>query len=84
MVETRAELAEVAAWAQGIEAVQARIASRFRRPEPRRRVLDYLKGLVSPIERKNGWQLAEQAGDPIPWPATIGTPTWCGMTCDTM
>jgi len=66
MVETKAELAEVAAWAKGIEAVHARIAGRFRRPEPRRRVLDYLKGLLSPIERKNGWQLAEQAGDARP------------------
>ena len=66
MVETKAELAEVAAWAKGIEAVHARITGRFRRPEPRRRVLDYLKGLLSSIERKNGWQLAEQAGDSSP------------------
>ena len=42
------------------------IAGRFRRPEPRRRVLDYLRGLVSSVERKNGWQLAEQAGDATP------------------
>ena len=60
------EMAEVVAWAEGIEAVHARIAGRFGRVEPRRRVLDYLKGLVSPIERKNGWQLAEQAGDLTP------------------
>ncbi len=60
------ELAEVAAWAQGIEAVHARIAGRFSRPEPRRRVLAYLKGLLSSIERKNCWQLAEQAGDLSP------------------
>ena len=66
MVEADIELAEVAAWAEGIEAVHARIAGRFGRVEPRRRVLDYLKGLVSPIERKNGWQLAEQAGDLTP------------------
>ena len=42
------------------------IAGRFRRPEPRRRVLDYLRGLLSLVERKNGWQLAEQAGDATP------------------
>ena len=57
------ELAEVARWAEGIEQVHSCIAGRFRRPEPRRRVLDYLRGLVSSVERKNGWQLAEQAGD---------------------
>ena len=58
--------AEVARWAEGIEQVHSRIAGRFRRPEPRRRVLDYLRGLVSSVERKNGWQLAEQAGDATP------------------
>ena len=42
------------------------IAERFRRPEPRRRVLDYLRALLSPVERKNGWQLAEQIGDATP------------------
>lgn len=66
MVEAETQLAEIVAWAQGIETVHARIAGRFRRPEPRRRVMDYLKGLLSPIERKNGWQLAEQAGDLTP------------------
>ena len=60
------ELAEVARWAEGIEQVHSCIAGRFRRPEPRRRVLDYLRGLVSSVERKNGWQLAEQVGDATP------------------
>ena len=41
-------------------------AGRFRRPEPRRRVLEYLRGRLSSVERKNGWQLAEQAGDTTP------------------
>ncbi len=40
------------------------IGGRIRRTKPRRRVLDYLKGLLSPIQRKNGWQLAVQTGDP--------------------
>ena len=29
-------------------------------------MLDYLRGLLSPVERKNGWQLAERAGDATP------------------
>ena len=62
----REEEPEVAHWAEGIEQVHSCIAGRFRRPEPRRRVLDYLRGLVSSVERKNGWQLAEQAGDATP------------------
>ena len=60
------EVAEVARWAKGIDQVHQCIAGRFRRPEPRHRVLDYLRGLLSPVERKNGWQLAEQAGDATP------------------
>ena len=66
MVVGRDEVAEVARWAEGIERVHECIAGRFRRPEPRRRALEYLRGLLSPVERKNGWQLAEQAGDATP------------------
>ena len=47
-------------WADGIEQVHECIAGRSRRPEPRRRALVYLQGLLSPVERKNGWLLAEQ------------------------
>jgi SRSO17 transposase len=64
--QDQAELDEVAAWAAGLEAMHARIADRFTRPEPRQRALAYVKGLLSPIERKNGWQLAEQAGEATP------------------
>ena len=63
----REEVGEVVRWAEGIERVHECIAGRFRRPEPRRRSLEYLKGLLSPVERKNGWQLAEQAGDATPY-----------------
>ena len=66
MVVGRDEVAEVVRWAEGIERVHECIAGRFRRPEPRRRALTYLRGLLSPVERKNGWQLAEQAGDATP------------------
>ncbi len=59
-------MAEFARWALGIERVHRCIAGRFRRPGPRRRALEYLKGLLSQVERKNGWQLAEQAGDATP------------------
>ncbi len=67
MVVGRDEVAEVARWAEGIERVHQCIAGRFQRPEPRRRALEYLKGLLSPVERKNGWQLVEQAGDATPY-----------------
>jgi SRSO17 transposase len=57
---------DAARWAQALDEVMARIASRFSRVEPRRRALAYLRGLLAPVERKNGWQLAEAAGDRTP------------------
>ena len=60
------ELEEVEAWACGLDAMHFLIADRFERREPRQRALAYLKGLLSPLERKNGWQLAEFAGDSTP------------------
>nr|WP_107409043.1 IS701 family transposase [Streptomyces misionensis] len=45
-----------------------RIAGRFRRVEPRAAARAYLRGLLSSVERKNCWQLAEQAGHTRPGP----------------
>jgi SRSO17 transposase len=53
-------------WARRLDGLVERIAPRFRRVEPRRRAAAYLKGLLAPVERKNGWQLAEAAGDSTP------------------
>ena len=63
---TKTTFVEVWKWGQELERLQRRIAPRFARPEPRRRALAYLKGIVSAIERKNGWQLAEHAGEARP------------------
>ena len=49
-----------------IEGVHARIAPRFRRAEARTRARRYLAGLLGPVERKNGWQLAEYLGESGP------------------
>ncbi len=57
---------EVEKWLEALEALHARIAPHFRRSEPRERSLAYLKGLLSGVERRNGWQLAEQAGEETP------------------
>lgn len=61
-----AEEIEARAWAEGLEALHARMAQHFARPEVRETSLLYVKGLLSPVERKNSWQLAEQAGDKTP------------------
>jgi SRSO17 transposase len=59
--------AEVAAWTAGWDEIQERIGPRFARSEQRQRVRRSVDGLLSPVERKNGWQLAEQAGEARPY-----------------
>jgi SRSO17 transposase len=59
--------AQASAWAEELDAMFAFIQQRFPRDEPRQHALAYLKGLLSPVERKNSWQLAEAAGDPTPY-----------------
>lgn len=46
--------------------VEARLAPHFGRREARAHGIAYLHGLLSPIQRKNAWQLAEAAGDSTP------------------
>ena len=57
---------EIVSWAEQLTEVVERIGPRFLRSEPRQHALVYLQGLLSPVERKNSWQLAEQAGEPGP------------------
>jgi SRSO17 transposase len=57
---------EAKGWAQALDELMGRLASRFGRVEPRRRAVAYLRGLLAPVGRKNGWQLAEAAGDRTP------------------
>jgi SRSO17 transposase len=59
-------LAEVEGWAAQFERLCERIAPRFARPEVRRRAAGFLRGLLGGVDRKNGWQLAEQAGETTP------------------
>ena len=61
-----ATIDDAAAWSEEFTALLGRVGPRFGRVEPRRRAAAYLKGLLAPVERKNGWQLAEAAGDRTP------------------
>lgn len=49
-----------------LDALHAAIAPHFHRPEVRARARRYLDGLLAPIARKNGWQLAEALGERTP------------------
>ena len=61
-----------------LAALKERIGGLFRRAEPRRQIGLLLEGLIGGAERKNGWQLAEYAGDPAPWrmQALLGRTLW--------
>jgi SRSO17 transposase len=57
---------EVEAWTAELESLFARVAPRFGRVEVRRRMQDYVRGLLGPVGRKNSWQVAEYAGHGTP------------------
>lgn len=57
---------QVCRWGGEVNGVTERIGSRFFRREQREHAGRYLRGLISRVERKNGWQLAEQLGDSTP------------------
>src|SRR5512146_2774874 len=65
-------------WGRALEEVKERLGVLFERIEPRRAVWAYIDGLLSGVERKTGWQLAEQAGDRGPWriQAVLGRGRW--------
>lgn len=60
------QMRDVDEWAKELERLHTQIAPHFARAEPRKRALAYLQGLLSSVERKNGWQLAEEAGEVTP------------------
>jgi len=57
---------EVSRWAEHLEGLHQRIGPHFARSEQRKRALSYLKGLLGPAQRKNGWQVAEAIGESTP------------------
>jgi SRSO17 transposase len=57
---------DVEGWVEQFESGFARIAGRFGRVEPRRRARAFLLGLLSDVDIRSCWQLAEQAGDASP------------------
>ncbi|WP_412775252.1 IS701 family transposase [Streptomyces violaceus] len=53
-------------WDRDLDDLFTNIGHRFGRVEPRRRMRDYVRGLLAPVARKNSWQLAENAGHSTP------------------
>jgi SRSO17 transposase len=58
--------ADLDIWESELEDVLARIRPLFYRTESKKHAAQYLRGLLSPIQRKNGWTIAEHVGEPEP------------------
>jgi SRSO17 transposase len=78
MTDAEATTAAVRQWAKALDGLGERIGSRFARAEPRQRAVAYLRGLLSAVERKNSWQVAEEVGDATPYGVQhlLGRATW--------
>ena len=64
---TEPEISVVQGWTTYLTDIARRLGPYFARAETRQRVMTYLQGLLSPAERKNSWQLAEETGEATPY-----------------
>ena len=57
---------QVQGWDEEFQEFFLRFSRRFGRVETRWQARKYLRALMAPLERRNGWTLAEQVGDGTP------------------
>jgi SRSO17 transposase len=82
-------IADLEEWSAEFDRVLGRISSLFVHPASRRHAEQYVRGLLSPIARKNGWTIAEYAGEKEPkaMQRFLNLAAWdadalCGVVCD--
>lgn len=59
---TKNALETVCQWSNTLKSFQQRLSPYFSRCEARQAAFHYIQALLSPVERTNGWQVAEQVG----------------------
>src|SRR4028119_61111 len=64
---TGVALEALSQWSSTLKTFQQKLGKQFARSEARFAASDYIKALLSPVERKNGWQMAEQVGYANPY-----------------
>jgi SRSO17 transposase len=57
---------DVEGWRDELFGLLDVVGPRFGRSEPRERARRYVDGLIAGLQRKNGWTLAEHAGETVP------------------
>jgi SRSO17 transposase len=72
------ELEDSTSWQTRLDEFLGQFASRFQRSETRESVRNYVRGLLADVQRKNGWQLAEEMGlsDPHPIQRLLNEAKW--------
>lgn len=72
------DVAVVRGWEAHFERLVDEIGVCFRRRDLRRRASSYIRGLLGPVQRKNGWQLAEHVGNATPhsFQRLLGRASW--------
>jgi SRSO17 transposase len=58
--------ADLRDWSVEFDSLTGRVASLFGHPKSRLHSRQYLEGLLAPIERKNGWAIAQHVGEKEP------------------
>lgn len=64
---TGGALEALSQWSSTLKTFQQKLGKHFARSEARQAAFDYIQALLSPVERKNGWQMAEQVGYSNPY-----------------
>ena len=57
---------DIETWESELDDLFTRMHSLFHRTESRKHAEQYVQGLLSPLQRKNGWTIAEYVGEPEP------------------
>jgi SRSO17 transposase len=58
--------ADLEVWESELESLFSRMRPLFYRSESKKHAEQYVRGLLAPLERKNGWTIAEHVGEPEP------------------
>lgn len=62
-----AALEALCLWSDSLKSFEQRLGKYYARSEARLAAFDYIQALLCPVERKNGWQMAEQVGYANPY-----------------
>ena len=71
-------LEAICQWSNSLKHLQQRLGKYYKRSEAKVAAFDYIQALLSPVQRKNGWQMSEQVGykNPYRFQNLLGRASW--------